>query len=186
MGKVIRFFNYDAALAYYEDKIDSMRQGSVGRHDGVRIIAKPVLILSIEKGIHDGLFKRNRFDYEEVNSIYETLFRKYFFQGRQSNLTPLCYPFYYLRTDGFWHLSWKEHGESATNAPSRAWIGRNVEYAYLDEELWLLLNNDEYSNRLKDYLVQCKIIQTISNIDLAAEPGWGGKLKSFLTLLLAI
>lgn len=33
MGKIIRFFNYDAALVYYEGLINSMRQGSVG-HDG--------------------------------------------------------------------------------------------------------------------------------------------------------
>lgn len=186
MGKIIRFFNYDAALAYYEDKIDHMRQGSVGRRDGVRIIAKPVLILSMVKGIRDGLFKYNRFDYDKLNGIYETLFRKYFFQGRQNNLTPLCYPFYYLQTDEFWHLSWKEHGECKTNSPSRAWLGRNMDYAYVDEELWFLLNNDEYSNRLKDYIVRHKIIQTVSHMDMAAEPGWSEKLKSFLALLLAI
>lgn len=186
MGKVIRFFNYDAALDYYEDRIDSMRQGSVGRGDGVRIIAKPVLILAIIKGIHDGVFKYNVFEYDKLNGIYEALFRKYFFQGLQSNLTPLCYPFYYLRTDKFWHLSWKEHGETEVNSPSKAWISRNVEHAYLDEELWLLLNNNEYAEKLRDYLVHCKIIQTMRNAGMAAEPRWRDNFKSFLTMLLAI
>jgi len=56
----------------------------------------------------------------------------------------------------------------------------------VDEESCLLLNNNEYSKRLEDYIVRRKIIQTIGKADMAAEPRWGEKLKSFLALLLAI
>ncbi|HCC87864.1 MAG TPA: hypothetical protein DEQ17_06595 [Prevotella sp.] len=61
-----------------------------------------------------------------------------------------------------------------------------MDYAYVDEESCLLLNNNEYSKRLEDYIVRRKIIQTIGKADMAAEPRWGEKLKSFLALLLAI
>ena len=64
MGKFIRFFNYDAALTYYESTIDHIRQGYT-RHEGIRIIAKPILILSIIKGIKEGKFNANKFDYDE-------------------------------------------------------------------------------------------------------------------------
>lgn len=185
MGKIIRFFNYDAALEHYENSVDHMRQGRVG-HDGIRIIAKPILILSIIKGIKDGTYKVNRFDYDEVNALYEPLFRKYFMEGRQENLTPLCYPFYYLKTDKFWQLSWKTNGCTKTEAPSASWIRRNVDHAYIDDELWLLLNNDAYADKLKEYIVNAKIVQQLHSIELAAEPTRRSKLKSFLTFLLAI
>lgn len=185
MGKFIRFFNYDAALTYYESTIDHIRQGYT-RHEGIRIIAKPILILSIIKGIKEGKFNANKFDYDEVNVLYEPLFRKYFMEGMQENLTPLCYPFYYLKTDHFWHLSWKPDGSTKTEAPSASWIKRNVDYAYIDEELWLLLNNDEYVDKLKEYVVNDKIVQQLHSIELAAEPTRRSKIKSFLTFLLAI
>lgn len=184
MGKIIRFFNYDAALSHYENQISHMRQGSVG-HDGIRIIAKPILILSIIKGIKSGLFN-NKFSYEELNRLYEPLFRNYFMSGRQENLTPLCYPFYYLQTDAFWHLSWKPNSSSKTEAPSAAWIRRNVDHAYIDEELWLLINNDVYADKLKEYVINIKIVQTLHSIEMAAEPTKRNSLKSFLSLLLAI
>lgn len=185
MGKIIRFFNYDAALAYYENSIDHMRQAYT-RHEGVRIIAKPILILSIIKGIKDGKFKANRFDYDELNALYEPLFRKYFMEGRQENLTPLCYPFFYLKTDQFWHLSWKPNGSTKTEAPSASWIRRNVDHAFIDDELWLLLNNDEYADKLKEYVVNAKIVQQLHSIELAAESQSQFGIKSFLTFLLAI
>lgn len=131
-------------------------------------------------------FKANRFDYDEVNALYEPLFRKYFMEGRQENLTPLCYPFYYLKTDKFWHLSWKANGSTKTETPSVSWIRRNVDHAYIDEELWLMLNNDTYADKLKEYLVNIKIVQQLHSIELAAEPTRHADLKSFLTLLLAI
>lgn len=185
MGKIIRFFNYDAALSHYESQINHMRQGSVG-HDGIRIIAKPILILSIIKGIKSGRFKHNKFSYEELNELYEPIFRNYFMAGRQDNLTPLCYPFYYLQTDEFWHLSWKEHSSTKTDAPSAAWIRRNVDHAYIDDELWLLINNDAYADNLKEYIVNTKIIQPLHSVEMAAEPTRRNGLKSFLSLLLAI
>lgn len=106
--------------------------------------------------------------------------------GRQENLTPLCYPFYHLKTDKFWHLSWKTNGCNKTEAPSASWIRRNVDHAYIDDELWLLLNNDTYADKLKEYLVNIKIVQQLHPIELAAEPARHSRLKSFLTFLLAI
>lgn len=185
MGKIIRFFNYNAALTFYEDSINNMRQGSVG-HDGIRIIAKPILILSIIKGIKDGKFNINRFSYDEINALYEPLFKCYFMKGRQENLTPLYYPFYYLTTDKFWHLSLKQNGCTKTESPSAAWIKRNIDHAYIDNELWLLIKNDEYADKLKEFIVNVKITQQMHNIEIAAEPERLTGLKSFLTFLLAI
>ncbi|GEM_PF-393445 len=184
MGKVIRFFNYEAALDHYEQVMERMRQCSTRGHDGVRIIAKPILILSVIKGMRDGVFTSNRFDFDQLNEIYEDLFRHYFVQGRQTHLTPLQYPFYYLQTDGFWHLSWKGHGSLTTASPTRLWMERNVDYAYLDEELWILLSNDAFASRLSRYVVENKIKQQLDDAGLAAEPSWREQFKTIVAALL--
>lgn len=184
MGKVIHFFNYEEALIYYERQMSRMRQASTGHHDGVRIIAKPILILSVIKGVRDGVFTSNRFDYDTLNGIYEALFRKYFVQGRQVSLTPMCYPFYHLQTDKFWHLSWKGHGKLTTNSATRAWLERNVDHAYLDEELWILLSHDIFAEKLRDYVIHEKIMQKLDDVALAAEPSWRDGLKALAAALL--
>ncbi len=167
--QTLRFFDYDVALAYYEGLIDGMRQAPVS-HDGLRVIAKPMLILSIIKGVGDGTFRNNRFDYDTLNAIYEPLFRKYFVSGRQEHLTLLCYPFYFLQTDSFWHLSWKSGHALSTQSPSVAWLRRNVDYAFVDMEMWYLISDERFASRLKEYVINNKVLQTLKSMDVAAEP----------------
>lgn len=185
MGKTIRFFNYPAALAHYERLISNMRQGSVG-HDGIRKIAKPILILSVIKGIRLGRFKTNKFTYDELNKLYKPLFSKHFISGRQDNLTPLRYPFYYLQSDDFWHLSWLNGEATTTASPSDGWMRRNVSYAYIDDELWILLQNDKYAEQLQEFVVKKKISPKQQSCDMAAETLRKRGIKAFLSALMII
>lgn len=156
-NRIIRFFNYDTALDFYTKEIKSMKQGNVKR-TGIKKIAKPVLVLSIIRGIENGKFRHNKFLFEEVEEIYNNIFEQYAEIAKQyDEKTPLSYPFYYLQTDTFWHLNFLEHSETETNSPSSAWIRRNVEYAYIDTELWLLLHNDDYRYRIKNFIIETKI-----------------------------
>lgn len=175
---IIRFFNYEAALSFYTRQIDSMRQGYIKR-TGIKKIAKPTLILAIIQGVENGRFQHNRFDYDDVEEIYDRVFSQYIKHGnQQGEKTPLYNPFYYLQTDGFWHHSMLPHSEIQTDSPSRAWINRNVEYAYVDEELWMLLRNREYRQRLKSYIINNKILPRRTDIT--------SRLKVFVGWLLAI
>lgn len=184
-GKTLCLFDYEAALMYYEGLIDGMRQAPVG-HDGLRVIAKPMLILSVVNGIGEGIFRNNRFDYDALNAVYEPLFRRYFVSGRQEHLTPLCYPFYFLQTDRFWHLSWKSESALNTQSPSAAWIRRNVNYAFIDMEMWFLLSDERYASRLKEYVVNNKVLQTLKSMDVAAEPSMRSGLDFLASLLMVI
>lgn len=49
-----------------------------------------------------------------------------------------------------------------------------MEYAYVDEELWMLLCNREYRQRLKDFVINSKILprQTMLSASLKAFVGW--------------
>ena len=155
-NKIIRFFNYESAFDFYTKKIKDMKQGSIKR-SGIKKIAKSVLILSIIRGIENGTFRYNRFIFEDLERIYNDIFEQYTIIAQQSEKTNLTYPLYYLQTDVFWHLNFYNDSETRTASPSTAWVRKNVEYAYIDEELWLLLHNSDYRLRIKNFIIETKI-----------------------------
>lgn len=177
MTTYLRFFNYDEAFEYYCGLIDKMLQGT-NRSNHARIIAKPALILSIIKLIENGK-PDNQFTYEEIAPIYQGVFGKYFLRAQQENLTPLFYPYYFLKSDKFWHLAWT-NAEVKTESPSRAWLDRNTQYAYIDQELWILLSHPTYRDKLKDYIIKEKVLKVFKE-----EKNKGG-FKALLHLLMVI
>ena len=104
MTSYLRFFDYDKALNYYCELIEKMNQ-CTNRNNHERIIAKPILVLTIIKLIEDGK-KINQFTYEEIEPIYKGLFGEYFIKAHQLNLTCLQYPYYFFFFFYFWHLTW--------------------------------------------------------------------------------
>ena len=46
-----------------------------------------------------------------------------------------------MKTDEFWKLAWKT-GEMTTSAPGEGWIKRYVDYAFLDDDLWVIAQNE--------------------------------------------
>ena len=175
--KIIRFFNYESAFDFYTKKIKDMKQGNIKR-SGIKKIAKPVLILSIIRGIENGTFRYNRFLFEDLEDIYNSIFKQYAIIAKQSEKTNIAYPLYYLQTDELWHLNFHNHSETKTASPSTAWVRKNVEYAYIDEELWLLLHNPDYRLRMKNFIIETKIKNVKGNHSLL--------IKQFVGWLLAI
>ena len=108
------------------------------------------------KAIDNGRITCNRIEYDDVKEIYEGVFRTFFMKARQENLTPMYYPWYYMKTDEFWKLAWKT-GEMTTSAPGEGWIKRYVDYAFLDDDLWVIAQNHEYRHRLMDFLVEHRL-----------------------------
>ena len=87
MTTYLRFFDYDKAFDYYCGLIEKMNQ-CTNRNNHARIIAKPVLILSIIKLIENGK-SVNQFTYEEIAPTYKGVFGECFMKAHQENLTPL-------------------------------------------------------------------------------------------------
>lgn len=172
----LRFFDYDEAFNYYCDLISKMRQNRQ-RKDKPSTIAKPVLILSIIRLIEEGK-NVNRFEYDELESIYKNIFGYFFIEAHQENFTRMCYPFYHLKTDMFWHLIWT-NAETEIDSVTAAWLRRNVKYACIDKELWVLLSHKTYRDKLKEYIIEEKI-----------KNAFGSKnnvlLKAILQLLMVV
>ena len=85
MNKVLKFYDYDRALVFYEEAFLHIHQAPVKR-SGFKIVAKPILLLTILKAIDDGFITINRFSYDQMESRYTALFKNYFMQARQETL----------------------------------------------------------------------------------------------------
>jgi putative restriction endonuclease len=68
----------------------------------------------------------------------------------------MAYPFFYLQSDGFWHLAPLEDRRvpKTASTPSMAWLRRTFAGARLDEDLFAFLLNPVYREQLRMVLVQ--------------------------------
>lgn len=113
--------------------------------------AKPILLLAILQLIDDRIANNNMFYFDDV-------LKKYCVLQKQYNIKAPChYPTYYLDTEDFYHLKWKKT-ELKVKVPSCKFIRENIEYIYLDNALWDLLQKDQirdsYSSSIVNYYLK--------------------------------
>lgn len=119
-------------VSFYKDAFNALHC-SVYR--GKVNIAKPLLLLSILKLIGDDV-QSNRIEIYSIKEKYEELQKQY------AATTPYQYPLYFLENEVFFHLKWKET-RIKTHTPSAKLIRENIEYAFLDNALWDLLQEQQ-------------------------------------------
>lgn len=132
----------DLQLDYYKTLFLSVRTQIV---KGKKKVAKPIFLISILDMIEKGKLKSNHITYtSELEQMYNSLFEIF-----QKPLSPLKYPFYHLITDGFYHIQ----GSLPTKSPTPKQLRETVEYAYLDDALWELLQDEAVRGELRESLV---------------------------------
>lgn len=125
----------------YSDMILRIKCGS---YQGRKIKAKPLLFYSVIIMIEKGFVYDNCIYFDKVSEeFYKKVSATY-----GEAITPFFKPFYYLQFDGFWHLKGK-HGNVKTNRPSPRFIRENIEYAFLDNALWDLLQEASFREHFK-------------------------------------
>ena len=173
MNRVVQFFNYDQCFQHYARQILSIRQAKIY---GEVILAKPVLLLAIIDAIDNNIFANNQFVINDwLEEQYNSLMRLYAKGSQFDETTGIEKPFWHLETDGFWHLNYQGKRNSKSHTPSKAWLKENVEFAYFDESLWILLQNKVWRTKLRDYIIEHKL----------TNGNWLGKLRVIASLLLA-
>ena len=174
MNLPLKHFNYSQCYAHYTDRLMTIRQAKIR---GEVIVAKPVLMLALIDGIDSGVFINNRFALNEwLEEHYLSLMLQYTLQSQFSKPADISNPFWHLATDGFWHLQFKDGAANAAS-PSKAWLKENVDYATFDDDLWVLLQNQEWRTKLHNYIVEQKL----------SDGHWFDRLSpEFLTLFAAI
>lgn len=146
--------NYEDVYEKYTHKILKMHQAKV---KGRVIVAKPILLLSVINGVDEGVIKYNRIILGDwLVYRYNTLMSTY---NNGTSATEISMPFWYLKNDGFWHLHFIEDPKEKVYTPSMKWLNDNVKFASLDNELWLLLQNEKWRTKLRDFILGYKLFE---------------------------
>ncbi len=109
--------------------------------NGVTNAAKPALVIAVIDAIAAGEVKNNQIRFQDIEARYISTLEKW-----QPEKTPLKYPFYHMESDGFWHLKWIGERSTKRISPSAKFLRENIEYAYFDNALWDLLQDEEARN----------------------------------------
>lgn len=125
-------------INYYKTELLSIKQKVTA---GKSNIAKPVMLLTILKLIEDGHIIGNKILFDALlRDTYKSIFKRY-----QEIITEPVYPFYYLRNDGFYHIK----GDTSRRTPSTKYVIEQCEYAYFDDGLWDILQDNDVLNDFK-------------------------------------
>lgn len=167
MNKVIQFFSYEQCYQHYTKRIMNIRQAKI---HGETILAKPVMMVAIIDGIEANVFRSNQFVINDwLEGRYKMLMQKYVKDSQFDDKTGIEKPFWHLETDGFWHLNYQGERLSKGHTPSKSWLKDNVEFAYFDESLWILLQNKVWRTKLRDYIIEHKLTDGLWSGKIAAE-----------------
>lgn len=136
------------ALEFYRQMFVSLKRGN---RNGVVSNAKPVFLLSLIECVP---FLR-----ENLISV-DNLTLKDFYNTNIQHFAPECkaplaMPYFHLNTCPFYSIIWKDESKQIMQAhsPSAKQLVQSIDGAKLDNELWVLLQEEE--NR--QYLRQCLI-----------------------------
>ena len=155
MDRKISFFSYEQCFESYQKRIESIHQH---RRNGEIIIAKPVLMVAIIDAIDSNVYTNNQFTINDwLEDHYKMLMSQYVKKSQFDGTTEIEKSFWHLESDGFWHLNYQGERLSKGRTPSKAWLKANVEFAYFDESLWILLQNRVWRMKLRDYIVEHKL-----------------------------
>jgi len=136
-------------IEMYRDILLSINRGT---YQGRPINAKPLLLLAIFDAIECKKIANNKIFFDPMESVYSEVSKE---QGAKK--TPLFKPYYYLQFDQVLHLHWKTKPYDEKH-PSTKFIRDNIDYAYLDNALWDLLQDKEtrdyFRKTIEDYYLK--------------------------------
>ncbi len=139
-------------VSYYKNALLSIRRGN---SRGVFINAKPLFIVALIDAIENGVLFANHI------MVTDNLFRTTYVKVCETleplrDVTDFHHPYFHLNAEPFYTLKYKVGVEphSQAHTPSVAYIRDNIEYAYLDEGLWELLQDAEVRTAYKQAIIK--------------------------------
>lgn len=134
-----------------------------GNSQGVFSNAKPIFVITIIDAIHEGLIIGNRIDFnnKDIENLYIDNYRRcsssdYELYRANTKVTPYNLPFFHLNAESYYHIKWKEGvvPPKQAQSPSSKYLKENVDYTYLDDELWELLQSPEVRYDFRNALIE--------------------------------
>ncbi|MGP8304596.1 HNH endonuclease [Vibrio sp. YIC-376] len=133
------------ALEYYLERFQNLKMNSAG---GKKSPHKVCMLLAVMDLIQAGHIASNKIKFNKILKDQFTRHFNTFAQDTDKN-TPEN-PYFHLRSEGFWHLSYNEGYDETTTS---RYSSKAVAYASIDEELFTYMKSYIVSNELKQALV---------------------------------
>ncbi|MGF1753940.1 HNH endonuclease [Vibrio makurazakiensis] len=133
------------ALEYYLDRFQNLKMNSAS---GKKSPHKVCMLLAVMDLIQAGYIVSNKIYLNQILKDQFTLHFDGLAQGKDKN-TPEN-PFFHLRSEGFWHLSYKDGYDKESTSRYSA---KAVDYVFIDDELFDFMKSSIVSNELKEALV---------------------------------
>lgn len=115
--------------------------------NGITSVAKPIYVLSIFEAIETNIVFDNKLYPKDLMPIYTKMCKK----KRIEKIPFFYYPYCYLQSDGFYNLHWKGP-QLKIISPSAKFIREHIDFAYLDNTLWDLLQDVEVRQEYKELI----------------------------------
>lgn len=134
---------------YYRTTLQQIKRGhSKGKVSNAKIY----YLLSVVDRIENGTLQENRILFDDVSSeCYEQQCELY-----SDVITPFVKPYFHLSSSLFYHIKWKEgvKVQSYAKTPSSKFIKENAEFAFFDDVLWKMLNNEDYTKKFRLLIIR--------------------------------
>ena len=136
---------------------------------GKKVLAKPALLVAVIDNISCGKIQRNRVTITaSLEEKYNTLLSKYTGKSLFERLTSIAMPFWHLQSDKFWFLE-PPYPNAKNFSPSKKWLIDNIKYARLDDDLWYLLQDEAWRNKLRNFIIEKKLLDESTSPDNSAQ-----------------
>lgn len=145
----------DLILSTYLSKFQKLNRGITQYGKAPH---KPILLLSIIDEIENGNIKENKIF---ITPDFVATFKENFsLLVNTPHKSDFIQPFYYLQSEGFWHIKTKDNEPIKSFIRSFSLLNDKVDYGFFDEELFLLFSNSETINILKINLLDTYFSET--------------------------
>lgn len=129
--------------------LNQIRNLNVNRNHGKPAPHKPLLLLAVIDLIEQGKVLDNKI---KPSTEFVEAFLKYWNLIR-SDKPRIYLPFYYLKSDGFWHLHAKR-GKTIYEFRSMSQVAENVAFASLDDNLFVLLTQPDTREAIRQTIIE--------------------------------
>ena len=137
--------------------VEIFRNLSTGVQNGRKLPHKAVLLLSILTLIENGTITENKIHLDKtIANTFASTWGDYL---HNSKIPSVWIPFWYMKSESFWHFKALADENILQNLlcfaghPSVGQMRNVIKYAYVDEQLFSLIQDREDSSKLKKALI---------------------------------
>ena len=138
--------------------VDTFRNLSTGVQNGKKLPHKAVLLLSILNLVDNGTIAENIIHLDKtIANTFASTWGDYLHNNK---IPSVWIPFWYMKSEPFWHFKALEDENILHNLlcfaghPSVGQMSNVIKYAYVDEQLFSLMQNREDCSKLKEALIE--------------------------------